>query len=90
VKVVWSPKARGDLVAIREYLQARSPKGAARILSRIIRRVGDQRRMPLSAPLEREGPERCLVVSRTPYLVLYTVEGDIMTVVAVYHAMQRR
>jgi toxin ParE1/3/4 len=90
VRLVWSPRARGDLQEIRQYLNQRSPKGAQRILARIIRRVSDQRDMPLAAPIERDGPERCLVISRTPYLVLYTVEGDVMTIVAVYHAMRSR
>jgi hypothetical protein len=46
--------------------------------------------MPRAAPVEREGPERCLVITRTPYLALYTVTEETLTVVAIYHAMQRR
>jgi hypothetical protein len=60
------------------------------MLERIIERVEAQKRMPLAAPLEREGPERCLVIGKTPYLVLYAVSESELTVTAVYHAAQNR
>lgn len=46
--------------------------------------------MPFAAPVERGGPERCLVVRKTPYLVLYTASDAELTVVAIYHAAQNR
>ena len=60
------------------------------MIIRILNRVSAQVHMPLSAPIERDGPERCLVVTRTPYLVLYDVIGDDLRVVAIYHAKQNR
>ncbi|WP_414731521.1 type II toxin-antitoxin system RelE/ParE family toxin [Vitreimonas sp.] len=88
MNVVWSPRARDDLRDIRKYLQQHSPRAARRIMARIIGRVADQRDMPYAAPFERGGPERCLVVSKTPYLVLYSVSGDTLTVNAVFHSMR--
>lgn len=90
MKIVWTPEARADLRAIRDYLSPKSPRAARRILRRIITRVRTQADMPWAAPIEREGPERCLVVMRTPYILLYTVSENALTVVAIYHAMQER
>jgi toxin ParE1/3/4 len=90
LKVIWTPRARRDLLGIQAYLSQRSPKGAKRVINRILERVAAQVHSPLAAPIEREGPERRLVVTRTPYLVMYDVSGEALRVVAIYHAMQQR
>lgn len=90
MKVLWSPRARSDLLAIRSYLMQHSPRAAQRIVTRIVKRVAQQREMPYAAPVERDGPERCLVIGGTPYLVLYTVSETVLTVAAVYHGMRQR
>lgn len=90
MKVVWTERARADLRAAFDYLHARSPQAANRIVSRILRRVADQAHTPHAAPIEREGPERCLVVAKTPYVVVYDLNDDVLRVVALYHHAQKR
>jgi plasmid stabilization system protein ParE len=57
---------------------------------RIVERVANQAETPFAAPLERSGPARSLVVSQTPYVVTYIVDGDELRVLTVQHAAQRK
>lgn len=90
MRIVWSTQARADLHYIQTYLAERSPRGSERIWLRIVRRVAAQADTPLAAPLEGDGPLRRMVVTQTPYLVFYLVEGDELRVEAVMHAAQNR
>lgn len=88
MKLVWSDHARADLHRIQAYYLELNPRAAERIWLRIVQRVADQVSTPLAAPLERGGPLRRLVITRTPYLVFYLVEGDEFRVEGVTHAAQ--
>jgi plasmid stabilization system protein ParE len=90
VKVVWTQRARRQLHAIQKYVGKRSPRGAARMWLRIVERVANQAETPFAAPLERGGPARILVVSQTPYVLTYLVEGDELRVLTVHHGAQRK
>ena len=90
MKVVWSSQAISELEQIQEFIEQESPRGAQRIWVRIVQRVASQTIMPLAAPLEGEGPARRLVITRTPYIVLYQVADDELRVEAVFHAAQNR
>ena len=57
---------------------------------RIHERVELQAEIPLAAPLFRNGPARMLVVSGTPYIVMYVVEADVLRVEQVIHGARDR
>ena len=90
MKIEWSLEARRDLDRIQEYIEEHSPSGAERVWARIHERVGLQAEIPLAAPLHRDGPARMLVVTGTPYLVFYVVEGDVLRVEQIVHGAQNR
>ena len=90
MKVVWSPQAIGDLEHIQEFLEQESPRGAHRIWVRIVQRVASQAAMPFAAPIDGVGPARRLVVTHTPYIVLYVVVDDELRVEAIFHSAQNR
>ena len=53
-------------------------------------RVADQATTPFAAPLERGGPVRRLVVTKTPYIIAYRIVGDELRVLTVHHGARRR
>lgn len=57
---------------------------------RIHDRVALQASMPLAAPIHGNGPARKLVVSGTPYIVFYVIEGETLKVEQVLHGAQNR
>lgn len=85
MRVEWSLAAQDDLDHIQAFIEQDSPRAAERIWVRIYERVALQAEIPFAAPLHRNGPARKLVVSGTPYLVLYIVEGDALKVEKVLH-----
>jgi plasmid stabilization system protein ParE len=90
MKVVWTRRALNHLHKIQIYILRHSPRGADRVWVRIVQRVAEQAEMPFAAPLERGGPVRKLVVTKTPYIVTYHVVGDEMRVLTVQHGARRR
>lgn len=88
MKVEWSLSALTDLDRIQDYIEQESPAAAERIWLRIFERVARQADMPFAAPIHGAGPARKLVVSGTPYLVFYIVDGDVLKIEHVLHAAQ--
>lgn len=85
MRIEWSLAARDDLDRIQAYIEQHSPRAAEKIWLRIYERVGQQADFPLAAPLYGDGPVRKLVISGTPYIVLYRVDGDVLKVEQVVH-----
>jgi toxin ParE1/3/4 len=90
VKVEWSLTAVDDLDRIQDYIEQESPRGAKRVWTRIHERVGLQADTPDAAPFYKGGPTRMLVITGTPYLVFYTVEGDVLRVEYILHGTRDR
>ncbi|MBI4679187.1 MAG: type II toxin-antitoxin system RelE/ParE family toxin [Elusimicrobia bacterium] len=94
--VFWTERARSDFLAIKSYLQERSPQGSRRVARNILRRTRRLARFPLSG---RTVPEfaglkpdlREIIVGK--YRVVYCLaSGSGKTaravILAVFHARQ--
>lgn len=90
MRVVWEDAAKQDFDAAIAFLEEQSPSAARRIGDRIIRAVSLLESFPEIAPVSRHRGLRQLVVTRTPYLVIYRVLDDSVEIRAVVHAKQRR
>lgn len=89
MKIRYTKRALRDLLAIETYIEQHSPKGAARIGARIRKRIDDLELFPeQGAPSEKQGV-RLLVVTRTPYVVLYRVRKDV-EILTILHGFRRR
>ena len=93
VQVVVSPKAREDLVAIRQYIQNElgSPDAARRILQKLKDSMLSlesmpQRGTPLDAVLPFHTDYRFLVCDR--YTIFYTVSGAQVQILRILHQLQ--
>ncbi len=89
MKIRIAPAASGHLTAAFEYLDAINSKAAAAQMKRIFDGVDQLKRFPESAPAGRVEGTRELVIPRTPFIVVYSIDADIINIVAILHSSQR-
>ena len=88
--ILWTPRARADLVAIRAFIEQDSPHYAAIVVSRLIAGTDRLTSFPESgrAVPEFENPLVREVVVR-PYRIVYRLVGDDeIHILTVHHASQ--
>jgi toxin ParE1/3/4 len=85
MQIRWEAKALEDLDALREYIQMDNPAAARKIGQRIIECTGLLREQPLLGVPGRIHNTRELVVSSTPYTIIYHVTVDIISILRVFH-----
>lgn len=78
-----------DREAIFNYIEADSPRAAVRMDERIEAQVERLRDTPEIGRVGRVVGTRELVLSRTPYVAAYRVEGDKVRILRVLHGAQR-
>ena len=89
MKIVWSLFAIADREAIFDYIEADSPRAAARIDDQIEIQVDQMARFPESGRPGRVTGTRELVLQQTPYHAVYQVRGDTVTMLRVLHGAQQ-
>ena len=89
--VRWTHSARRDYRNIVEWLSDRNPAAAHRIADAIDNRLQILVTMPRMGRAGRLEGTRELVISRTPYIVVYQLEStpDQLVVLRLLHAAQR-
>lgn len=90
VEIVWSPLARTRLRQIRAYVARDKPEAAERLAIRIVAMVEALRNHPRLGRVGAEPGIRELVIGSTPYIVLYRVQDQRVTISTIWHAAQRR
>jgi toxin ParE1/3/4 len=90
VEIVWSPLARSRLRQIRAYVARDKPEAAERLAMRIVAMVEALRNHPRLGRVGAEPGIRELVIGSTPYIVLYRVQGQRVTISTIWHGAQRR
>jgi toxin ParE1/3/4 len=84
MKVVWSQRAIGHLVAIRKFIERDSDGNAALVAARILDAIETLRTQPQMGRPGRLPGTRELVVSGTPYIVPYRVRRERLELLAVF------
>lgn len=87
-RVRFSRDALRDLHAIEDYLTARSPQAASRIIAAIEHSAGLLAEFPSLGPPLQGGPGRFLVVPRYAYVLSYAINGEDVEIRAVFHPSQ--
>ena len=90
VEIVWSALARTRLREIRAYVARDKPEAAERLAMRIVAMIETLRNHPHLGRVGAEAGIRELVIGNTPYIVLYRVKGQRVTIGTVWHGAQRR
>jgi toxin ParE1/3/4 len=89
MEVRWLDDALADVTAIYRYVAADDPRAAERVVQRIQAAVHLVAQVPLRGRPGRWPGTRELVVPRTPYIVPYRVQGDVIEVLCVFHGARR-
>jgi addiction module RelE/StbE family toxin len=87
---VWSIQATADVRRIREHIVRDAPGSAAVVMARIRSAIESLEQFPYSGRPSRTPNVRELIVPRTPYIVRYRVESEVIRVMRVLHGAQRR
>ena len=90
MNIIWSPEAIDDLTSLRAYIAEDDPAAARAVVLHIIHNVEhslpDQPRMgrPGRVPGTRE-----LVIPKTPFIIPYRVQSNIIQILRIYHGARR-
>ncbi len=82
--------ARTRLGEIRAYVARDKPEAAERLAMRIVAVVEALSKHPYLGRAGAEPGIRELVIGGTPYIVLYRVQGQRVTISTLWHGAQRR
>ena len=86
MQVQWTNKAKTRLEEIEAYIAQESPTTAKKLIFTIIKKTATQlSKYPDSGKPGRLMGTRELLFSDTPYLVVYTVRSNIVTVLTIFH-----
>ena len=77
MRILWLDQAESDLDGIADSLIERDPEAALRVYEAIRQQVGLLADQPAIGRAGRVKDTRELVISRTPYIVAYTVDRRI-------------
>lgn len=89
MNLVWSVGADRDLDEIATYIEQDSSSAAGLLEDRIVQAVEMLLEFPQIGRPGRVSGTRELVVSGTPYIAAYRVQGNTVTVLRVLHGAQR-
>ncbi|WP_413208446.1 type II toxin-antitoxin system RelE/ParE family toxin [Rhodospirillum sp. A1_3_36] len=87
--VEWLPAARKNLADIADHIAQDNPTAAREMATAILTRVAQLAAHPHQGRPGRVADTRELVVTGTPYLVPYIVQGEVITVLRVLHGKQK-
>lgn len=74
MNILWSPEAIGDLASLRAYIAEDDPAAARGVV------LGRPGRVPGT---------RELVIPKTPFVVPYRVQRNVIQILRVYHGTRR-
>lgn len=89
MQIKWHEDAISDLVALRQYIALDNPQAAQRVAGKILERVKLLKTHPLLGKAGRIHATRELVVTATPYTVIYSPLPDAVTILRVFHQAQQ-
>jgi addiction module RelE/StbE family toxin len=85
MRIRWEEGALSDLAALRAYIQQDNPDAAQRVAQRIIECVKLLADQPFLGEPGRIHKTRELVVSKTPYTLIYHATADTISILRVFH-----
>ena len=90
MNILWSPEAIGDLVSLRAYIAEDDPAAARGVVLHIIHNV--ELLLPNNPQMGRPGRvpgTRELVIPKTPFVVPYRLQRNVIQILRVYHGTRR-
>jgi toxin ParE1/3/4 len=90
VEIAWSPLALARLQEIRAYVALDNEDAAERLATRITTVVEALRIHPYLGRVGQEAETRELLVGSTPYIVVYRIRGERISITTIWHGAQNR
>lgn len=94
MKLVFLPSAAQDFVRLREFIEPKNPKAAARVAERLYAAAEELLLTPeLGRPIEGTTFRKLVIrMKRTAYVMRYRVwpEGDAIVIVRIWHGRERQ
>lgn len=90
MKVSWSRRALLQLQAAVEHVADDDPAVAWRMHDRVMERAAQLEQFPELGPEGDDPGTRVLVITETPYMMVYRLRAESIRIVAVWHARQSR
>jgi toxin ParE1/3/4 len=88
--IEWTEQATQQLDQAHDYIAlSNSEEVAARIIMQIVTSVEQLAAFPMSGRTGRIPGTRELVISDTPFIAAYAIEGARIVILAIYHGAQR-
>ena len=89
MRLIWTRRATLDLAEIRSYIAPDNPRAASRLAARIREAAARLSDYPNLGRPGQEPGTRELVIARTRYIVVYTVQEESVTVLTVVHSARQ-
>lgn len=89
MKIQIAEPAAIDLQEIRDYIRLDNPPAAARVISRIFEALEHLPTFPTMGRVGSVAKTRELVVSGTPFIIVYQVRERVVIVIRILHASRK-
>jgi toxin ParE1/3/4 len=89
MQIVWTSAAVIDLKQISDYIFEKNPRLAATTIRRILESASELKLFPRRGRTGRKEGTRELVLTQLPYLVVYQVGEQSVTVLRVLHGARK-
>ena len=90
MNILWAPEAIEDLTALRAYIADDDPAAARGVVLHIMHNI--EQLLPNNPQMGRPGRvlgTRELVIPKTPFIVPYRLQRNVIQILRVYHGARR-
>lgn len=87
--ILWLDRTRRELIQIREYIAKDNPRAARQVARRILESAEKLRTTPNIGRPGRLYGTRELVITRTPFIILYRVRDGAVEILRVIHGVRK-
>ena len=87
--IIWLDRARREVIHIREYIAMDNPRVAQQVARRILEIAEKLRATPNIGRPGRLYGTRELVITRTPFIILYRVRDGVIEILRIVHGARR-
>ena len=89
MQIRWEEDALTDLTSLRDYIEQDNPTAARKVAQRILECVNLLVDQPFLGEPGRIHKTRELVISNTPYTIIYHATADMITILRVFHQARK-
>ena len=90
MNILWSPEAIDDLTSLRVYIAEDNPAAAQEVALHILQNI--EQLLPNNPQVGRPGRvpgTRELVIPKTPFVMPYRLQRNVIQILRVYHGARR-